>query len=123
MEAKLPIFKRIKELRKSRGWSQIELADKVKTDARMISHYETGKVIPSPEALIKIAEIFDVSTDYLLIENAQKKPLNQMVDNKLAEQFIEVNNLPDKDKEMIKYFLNTVIMSNKVMNLTEAHAG
>ena len=50
----LAFHKRIKELRDSKGWTQSELAEKLGTDNRMISHYEKKKNIPSAEILVKI---------------------------------------------------------------------
>ncbi len=114
---KLPIHERLKELRKARGWTQNELAEKIDTDARMISHYENGKFVPSAEALIKIAEIFDISIDYLLIEYAIKKPLKDTGDRELMEQFLEVNDLPEKDREMIKYIIDSVLTKDRLKGL------
>lgn len=58
--------KRIKQLRESRGYTQQELADKLETARSVISTYEQGIRMPSYSKLLKLAEIFDVSTDYLL---------------------------------------------------------
>lgn len=116
----LPIHERIKELRDSQGWTQNELGDRLGTDGRMISHYENGKNIPSAEVLVRIAELFDVSIDYLLIEDATRKPLKQIEDNDLAEQFMEASKLPSKDRDMIKYMINSVITKNKVKDLASS---
>lgn len=54
------------ELRKKNGMSQEELADKIGVSQKSISKYEKQDVRPSWEALLNIADLFDVSTDYLL---------------------------------------------------------
>lgn len=54
------------ELRKKNGMSQEELADKIGVSQKSISKYEKQDVRPSWEALLNIANLFDVSTDYLL---------------------------------------------------------
>ena len=57
---------RLKEIRKSKGISQLQLALELNTNQNTISRYETGEREPGIAELIKIADYFDVSVDYLL---------------------------------------------------------
>ena len=57
---------RMKELRKSKGISQLKMAMDLNTNQNTISRYETGEREPSINELIKIADYFNVSIDYLL---------------------------------------------------------
>ena len=57
---------RIKDLREDRDMRQSDLAAATGIDQRTISNYETGKTSPDAYALIKLADFFDVSVDYLL---------------------------------------------------------
>lgn len=57
---------RLKECRLKRGLQQEELARLLKTNASTMSRIENGKKQPDPEMIIMIAELFNVSTDYLL---------------------------------------------------------
>ena len=57
---------RLKELRKSRGISQLRLATQLHTTQNTISRYETGEREPGIDELIKIADYFNVSVDYLI---------------------------------------------------------
>lgn len=57
---------RLKEIRKSKGISQLKLALELNTNQNTISRYETGEREPGIAELIKIADYFDVSVDYLL---------------------------------------------------------
>ncbi len=57
---------RIKELRKARGLSQAELAEKINVHQTLISQLERGTVVPSGATLIDLANCLHVSTDYLL---------------------------------------------------------
>lgn len=57
----------VKELRKKHGCSQGELAERVAADPAPISRYENGRITPSADVVVKPAEVFDVSTDYLLV--------------------------------------------------------
>ena len=57
---------RIKDLREDRDMRQSDLAEATGIDQRTISNYETGKTLPDAYALIRFANFFDVSIDYLL---------------------------------------------------------
>ncbi len=57
---------RLKELRKSKGISQLKLALDMNTNQNTISRYETGDREPGITELIKFADYFNVSVDYLL---------------------------------------------------------
>lgn len=57
---------RLRFLRKQKHMSQLSLAMKLNTTQMTISRYETGKREPDLKTLILIADIFDVSIDYLL---------------------------------------------------------
>ena len=58
--------KRLKELRKAENISQCRLAKMIGVAQSNVSDWENDVSRPEYENLIKIAEIFDVSTDYLL---------------------------------------------------------
>ena len=57
---------RIKDLREDRDMRQSDLAAATGIDQRTISNYETGKTSPDAYALIRLADFFDVSIDYLV---------------------------------------------------------
>ena len=56
----------LKMLREKNGYSQQQLADILHLSKNSISHYELGVCMPSIDVLINIADVFDVSLDYLL---------------------------------------------------------
>ncbi len=57
---------RLKQLRKERGISQVRLAMELSVSQHTISRYETGERETNYAMLIRIADFFDVSVDYLL---------------------------------------------------------
>ncbi|MGG3924938.1 helix-turn-helix transcriptional regulator [Metabacillus fastidiosus] len=57
---------RIAELRKLKGLSQYELADRLGFSRGKLSNYEQGSRQPDYETLKKIADYFDVSLDFLI---------------------------------------------------------
>lgn len=64
----------LRQLRKERGLTQAELASVLHLDASSISKYEKADVSPSAEVLLKAAQYFGVSTDYLLGKTDIKNP-------------------------------------------------
>ena len=57
---------RLKEIRKTKGISQLKLAMDLNTNQNTISRYETGEREPGIRELIQIADYFNISIDYLL---------------------------------------------------------
>ena len=56
---------RLKELRLEKGETQKDLANAIEVGRTTISEYESGKIVPKQEGLLKIANHFNVSVDYL----------------------------------------------------------
>ena len=67
------IGNRIKELRKKYKYTQTELAEKVGVTKSTIAAYENDSRQPSYEVLIKMADVFNVSIDSLLLNRTESK--------------------------------------------------
>lgn len=52
--------------RKRNGWSQEELAEKLSVSRQSVSKWESAQSVPDLQKVIQMAEVFGVSTDYLL---------------------------------------------------------
>lgn len=65
---------RLRELRKTKGISQLRLAMDLSTTQNTISRYETGAHEPGISELIQIAKYFHVSVDYLLELTDEQTP-------------------------------------------------
>lgn len=57
---------RLKQLRISKGYKQVFLQASTGIEQSLLSKYETGERNPSIEAIIKLADFYDVSIDYIL---------------------------------------------------------
>lgn len=57
---------RIRLLRQARNMSQVELGNRLGVTKQSVSNWENDNIQPSIEMLMKISELFSVSTDYLL---------------------------------------------------------
>lgn len=62
----MTIADRILELRKIKGISQEELADKIGVSRQAVSKWESEQSIPDLDKIIILSEFFEVSTDFLL---------------------------------------------------------
>jgi len=60
------IGKTIAELRRQKGWTQLELAEKLQVSDKAVSKWEQENGAPSIEFFPMLAELFDVSIDYLM---------------------------------------------------------
>jgi transcriptional regulator with XRE-family HTH domain len=57
---------RLKELRKKKGYSQQQVANKLKITQQAYANYEAGKREPDVNSLLILSEVFEVTLDYLL---------------------------------------------------------
>ncbi len=60
------LSEKIKRLRQACGLNQVELGEKLSVTKQTVSNWENNNIMPSVEVLIKIADYFGVSTDFLL---------------------------------------------------------
>lgn len=79
--------------------SQKQLAEKLGITKSVISYYEQSERTPSPEMLVKIANVFHVTTDYLLgLE---------------SETVLDISDLPNEDIELLDYIVNALRKKNR----------
>ena len=57
---------RLKQLRTSRGYTQISLQMQTGIEQALLSKFENGERIPPTETLVRLAEFYNVSIDYIL---------------------------------------------------------
>ncbi len=57
---------KLKTLRLKYGFSQKQVADKIKVSPSVVSGYETGERTPSTEVLLSLSYLYNTSTDFLL---------------------------------------------------------
>lgn len=62
---------KIIDLRKKNGWSQEELASQLGVSRQSVSKWESGQSIPDLDRILKMSDIFGVSTDYLLKDDVE----------------------------------------------------
>lgn len=57
---------KITELRRQKGWSQENLAEKLGVTRQSVSKWESGASVPDLDKIIGLSELFGVTTDYLI---------------------------------------------------------
>jgi transcriptional regulator with XRE-family HTH domain len=114
----LVLGERIKNLRKEKKWHQAELAEKINADARQISRYEKGKINPSVETLVRISQVFDVSVDYLLKENAPKKPF-KLDDKELFKYLEDIQNLEEEDRRCLFHIIESFKTKKRIKSFAQ----
>ena len=84
----------LSELRKDRHLTQRQMAEVLHVSMGTISNYETGRYAPSYDTLIKLADYFDVTTDYLLgrtsISLPPRKLEDEYVNGKTMNDIVDV---------------------------------
>ena len=83
MEEVMILADKIINLRKKNGWSQEELAEKLGVTRQSISKYEGAQSIPDLDKILKLSEIFGVTTDYLIKDELEEEEYapSQMQEN------------------------------------------
>lgn len=91
--------RKLRKLRKDNNLTQKQLADKLEITKATVSAYETNAKYPSIEVLIKISNIFNVSSDYLLgfsekteFQNSNLTDEQNIIIEEIIKQFIYLNN-------------------------------
>lgn len=97
---------KIIDLRKKNGWSQEELAEKLGVTRQSISKYEGAQSVPDLDKIIKLSEIFGVTTDYLLRDDAE------------TEEYLPEQEITEKASHKV-----TLEMAQEYLAITRENAG
>nr|DAL87881.1 MAG TPA: repressor protein [Caudoviricetes sp.] len=99
---KLNYGQRLKSLRESKDLSQQELADRLKINRSTYARYELGQTQPDFDTLQKLADYFDVSTDYIL--GRTNDPSTKDDSEKGEMYFFDKENVtPDEMRDALAY--------------------
>lgn len=92
--------RRLARLRKEKGYTQVELAEKVGTIQTVISDYERDRLRPNAEMIIRIAQVLEVSTDeYLGLKPSEKK--GPKLNRRFLRRLQQIENLPKRDQDAL----------------------
>lgn len=108
---------RLLNSRKSKGFSQQDLAKMADVHFTNVGKYERGEAIPSADVLNRIAKALEVSADYLLNGTVNEQASISLLDADLLQQFKKVEQLPERKKELVKEFLDAFLLKSNLKDL------
>ncbi|MDY5986889.1 MAG: helix-turn-helix transcriptional regulator [Lachnoclostridium sp.] len=112
------LAEKITRLRKQKGWSQEELAARLNISRQSVSKWESTASIPDLDKIIKLSEIFGVSTDYLLKEEIEEFPASFYYEQESEDESVQNENHMEK-KAVRQVSLDE---ANAYMNLVRGSA-
>lgn len=104
---------RLLQARKSKGYSQEDLAGQLGTKGPAIGRYERDEMKPSIDVAAKVADILDVSLDWLVGHTDTE------LDKRMIERIEEVTQMKDKDREHVFAMLDAFIKQTKLQNVLQ----
>ena len=81
-DLKFVIAKNIQKLRQEKGMTQLDLAEKINYSDKSVSKWERGESLPDVVVLKMIADLFEVTLDYLVEEEHKGQPATQQMMDK-----------------------------------------
>lgn len=104
------IGKKIKELRMSRGWKQLELADKMGLSRPAISNIESGKRSLTLSTLKKFCEVFSIDISYFGIETDN---FDETLDLTSRIEALFNSDLPEEQKDELYRTIMKLYLDSK----------
>lgn len=102
----------MKKIRESLQLTQVKVANDLKLSRQVYNFYENGKRNPDMQTLIKIADYYGVSIDYLLGRTNVIKPENIDEDDLLSK----INTADSETKASVEQFLNYLLYEKERKN-------
>lgn len=91
---------RIRDLREDMDLRQIDVANATGIDQKTLSNYETGKTNPDSYAIIKLADFFNVSADYLIGRTDESKRKLIEIEEKIENIQKDLSEIINKLKQI-----------------------
>ncbi|UUV13626.1 XRE family transcriptional regulator [Clostridioides difficile] len=101
--------KRLKELRAEKNMTQEDVANKLNLTKSAYGYYEQGKTVPDAYMLSSLAEIFNVTTDYLLGRSIVKND----IDTVAAHRVNPHKDLPEEAQEQLNDYIEFLMNKYK----------
>ena len=114
----MPFPQRLVTLRKTQGLTQQALADIAGLNVIQIRRWETNVSQPSLEALKKLAKALRTSTDFLLFDDGERGP-----DDDLRLEFEAMARLDPEERQVVKAVIESVVVKHDVRRVGVGTAG
>ena len=106
----MTLGERIKKLREDKGKTQLDISKVLGTTYQTVYKYEKDIAVPPADALVKLADYFNVTTDYLLGRDFKNEKLQiaaSMKDN------LDLSDMSESEKKYITDFVNMMRSKKK----------
>jgi transcriptional regulator with XRE-family HTH domain len=103
----------LRELRKSRGLTQVRLCELLDVSPRVYNRWENGSAAPRLDTLVKIADILSVTLDELV---GRTEPSGEVViqNPKLHELYGQIDRLSDEDQQALVILLDSLVKRSQM---------
>jgi Predicted transcriptional regulators len=108
---------RLKQARLAKGLTKSELRNKIGMHYSQVGRHEEKGAHPSADVLSKIANVLEVSSDYLMNGTSDDLANSSLTDKELLNQFKVIEKLPEQDRNVVKIFLDAFITKSKLKQL------
>jgi len=105
---------RLRKIRLEKGLSKSDLAAKIGVHYSQIGRYEEKGAFPSADVMAKIANVLEVSTDFLLNGTTDELAASTLSDKVLLNQFKAIEQMGEQDKNTIKTLIDAFVIKNKL---------
>lgn len=112
---------RIRSLREKNNLTQEQIAKKIGISRGTYAHYEINKRRPDYETLIKIANLFDVSTDYLLKGEEHYKELASEINKRSDTRYAAIDGHDFEDEEKDEILVNALKQIDGLEKIIKEH--
>lgn len=106
------VGRRLAALRAAEGWSQAEVARRIEASREIVGKYERGEATASLEMARRLADLFDVSLDYLTGAGGET-PL----DDEMAARLREVAELDEETRAFVLHVVDALVRDAKTRRM------
>lgn len=111
-EFSIAIGKRLKALRNDRDWTMEYVGTMIGKSKGLVGQYEKGKAVPSVSVLLELADLFGVTTDYILV--GKLSDISGDIDPQVLETAISLQRLKPEDRATFAKIFGPAVSDSEV---------
>ncbi len=118
----MPFAEKLSKMRKQKGLTQQELAQKVGIGIAQMRRYEGGKSSPTLEVIKNLALTLKTSTDELIFEENEGSSSARRYNRRLLEQLEVISKMSPNDRHAIETVIESIILKNRLEEIMPSHS-
>jgi transcriptional regulator with XRE-family HTH domain len=108
---------KLQKIRKRHRLSQEVLAERIGVTSNHLSRLERSRFQPSAEILKRLAQVLNVSTDYLLSEGDEPTTEVRIENQPLAERMKLLNTLDESEQQVVITLIDALLTKKKILTV------